>query len=101
MAEFQITCTTMVGGTAHEHVTQVGGDTERWPIAAVVEMIEEQTDAFFTSVAGARSNLGVRKGANGSKYLQTYADGKWNDSLLALPRCPSAATGPGAAPGTS
>lgn len=87
MAEYQITCTTISGGSAHQHVTQVGSSSERWPVAAVVEMIEEQTDAFFATVDGARSNLGVRKGPNGMKYLQAYAEGKWNDNLLALPRC--------------
>jgi hypothetical protein len=87
MAEYQITCTVMSGGSGHEHITQVGASTEHWAAAAVVEMIEEQTDAFFTSVDGARSNLGVRKGPNGRKYLQTYANVKWNDDLLALPRC--------------
>nr|WP_314464360.1 DUF3892 domain-containing protein [uncultured Novosphingobium sp.] len=37
-------------------------------------------------IGGNRANIGVVNGQNG-KYLRTYADGKWNDNLLALPEC--------------
>jgi len=42
------------------------------------------------SVADARGNkarVGGREHANGTKYVQTYADRIWTDNLLALPEC--------------
>jgi uncharacterized protein DUF3892 len=36
--------------------------------------------------AGNRVDVGVVTPTDGSKYLRTYADGKWTDNLLALPR---------------
>lgn len=30
---------------------------------------------------------GIRENKYGTKYLQTYADKKWSDNLLALPEC--------------
>ena len=41
------------------------------------------TSLWFVAIAG---DVGVVDGPNG-KYLRTYADGKWNDNLLALPEC--------------
>jgi hypothetical protein len=29
----------------------------------------------------------IRENRYSTKYLQTYADGKWTDNLLALPQC--------------
>ena len=37
-------------------------------------------------VNGKRANVGVVNGPNG-KYVRTYADGVWNDNLLALYEC--------------
>lgn len=36
---------------------------------------------------GNQARVGTREHANGTKYLQTYADGVWTDNLLALPEC--------------
>jgi hypothetical protein len=40
-------------------------------------------------VGGNRADVGVLDGPYG-KYVRTYADGKWNDNLLALPECVAA-----------
>ena len=48
--------------------------------------IEAKTNTFYTLVGGKRADVGVVNGANG-KYVRTYADGVWNDNLLALPEC--------------
>ncbi len=40
-------------------------------------------------VGGVRADVGVVDGPHG-KYVRTYADGKWNDNLLALPECVAA-----------
>jgi len=37
-------------------------------------------------VNGKRADIGIVEGQNGP-YLRTYADGQWNDNLLALPEC--------------
>lgn len=37
-------------------------------------------------VGGTRANVGVVDGPRGP-YVRTYADGKWNDNLLALVEC--------------
>jgi hypothetical protein len=36
---------------------------------------------------GNQARVGTREHANGTKYLQTYADRVWTDNLLALPEC--------------
>lgn len=41
-------------------------------------------------VRDARNNaatVGTREHANGTRYLQTFADQVWTDNLLALPEC--------------
>jgi hypothetical protein len=49
-----------------------------------------KTQNGVASVADARGNkarVGAREHANGTKYVQTYADHIWTDNLLALPEC--------------
>jgi hypothetical protein len=31
--------------------------------------------------------VGARLSPSGTKYIQTYADGRWSNNLLALPEC--------------
>ena len=52
--------------------------------------IENGTNTFFViDAAGHRSTVGVVDPGNGRrKHLRTYADGDWNNNLLALPECP-------------
>jgi hypothetical protein len=54
----------------------------------VIESIEARTNTFFTLVRGKRADVRVVNGTHG-KYVRTYADGQWNDNLLALPECAS------------
>jgi len=70
----------------HEGITHLGGDTWKWTRADVIRSIENGTNTFFTRVNGKRAEVGVVDGQNG-KYVRTYADGVWNDNLLALPEC--------------
>ncbi len=70
----------------YEAITHLGGDSWKWTRQQVVASIEQKTNTFYTLVQGNRANIGVVDGPNG-KYLRTYADGKWNDNLLALPEC--------------
>lgn len=68
----------------HEAITHVGADDWMWPVAQVISSIENKTNTFYTFEGGLRAEVGVVHGDRG-KYLRTYADGQWNDNLLALP----------------
>ena len=91
MADVQITCITKRPNhlDPHHHITHLGGTGGsgwRWTREQVIASIEAKTNTFFTLVGGKRADVGVVNGANG-KFLRTYADGAWNDNLLALPEC--------------
>lgn len=85
MADVQVTCITRSGGT-HAHITHLGGAGWFWTTAQVIQSIEAGTNSFYTLVGGKRANVGVVQ-SGGSKYLQTHADGSWNNNLLSLPSC--------------
>ena len=81
------------GGTAHEHIVRLWwtnpatgktGDNTR---AENVSWIEnENGKAYVEDVTGHRADVLVITPSYGEKYLRTYADGRWTDNLLALPR---------------
>jgi hypothetical protein len=85
MADARITCINKVPrNNPYEGITHVGGAGWRWTRQQVIESINAETNTFFTLVGGHRANIGVVNGPNG-QYLRTYANGEWNDNLLALP----------------
>ncbi|QDC36034.1 DUF3892 domain-containing protein [Sphingobium fuliginis] len=87
MADVQVTCINKQSrNNTHEGITHLGGSGWRWTRSQVIQSIEARTNTFFTWVGGNRAEVGVVNGPNG-KYVRTYADGKWNDNLLALPEC--------------
>ena len=87
MADVRVTCINkQPRNNTHEGITHLGGANWHWTRQDVINSIEAKTNTFFTLVGGNRAEVGVVNGANG-KYLRTYADGKWNDNLLALPEC--------------
>jgi hypothetical protein len=89
MADAQVTCINkQPRNNPHEGITHLGGATWRWTREQVIESIEAGTNTFYTLVDGKRANVGVNSGPNG-KYVQTHADGQWNNNLLALPECSS------------
>ena len=47
----------------------------------------ENGTAYVLDPRGNKAFVGTRENANGTKYLQTYADQVWTDNLLALPEC--------------
>lgn len=90
MADVQVKCINKVPrNDTHEGITHLGGDGWKWTRADVVRSIEAKTNTFYTLVNGRRANVGVVDGAHG-KYVRTYADGVWNDNLLALYECVAA-----------
>lgn len=87
MSDVQITCINkQPRDNPHEGITHLGGETWKWTRQQVIDSIKARTNTFYTLVAGKRAEVGVVKGPNGD-YVRTYADGVWNDNLLALAEC--------------
>lgn len=93
MATIEITAIRLTGGTRHEHISHVWwtdhsagrtGDDDRSTIVAGIEA--KTLTAYVSDVYANKAYVGVVTPSSGSKYLRTYADGKWTDNLLALPR---------------
>jgi hypothetical protein len=80
------------GGTQHEHITDLkwvgdqDGKVDSSTKAVLVDWIENKKGTAHTGSGTSRAEVGVVTPAQGSKYLRTYADGKWNNNLLSLPR---------------
>ncbi len=79
-------------GTTHQHIirlwwsnpsTSKSDDNSR---AELVFWIDQGGKAYVEDNYGNRVDVGVVTPSRGEKYLRTYADGKWTDNLLALPR---------------
>lgn len=92
MAEFQVTCVTKPNRySQHEHITQLGGPGGGgWTLATqeVINLIENKGETFYTLDGQKRANIGVRVHPQSRlKFVQTYADGDWNNNLLALDAC--------------
>ena len=63
------------------------GKTDDNTSAEVVSWIEDKNGkAYVEDSGGNRTDVGVVTPSVGSKYLRTYADGRWTNNLLALPR---------------
>ena len=89
----RITHIRQAGGTGHEHIAHLwwtnpaSGKTGDNTRAQIVSWIEDKHGkAYVEDGLGNRADVGVVTPASGSKYLRTYADGRWTDNLLALPR---------------
>lgn len=87
MADVRVTCINkQPRQNPYEGITHLGGSGWRWTREQVIASIRAKTNTFYTHEGGKRAEIGVVDGANGP-YLRTYADGQWNDNLLALPEC--------------
>jgi hypothetical protein len=94
MADVRITCIRKQDpGSIHEHITHVGNPAGNWmwPREKVIKSIEIGTNTFFIlDPSNRRSEVGVVYPKDGRQpYLRSYADGAWNDNLLAQIQCPS------------
>jgi Protein of unknown function (DUF3892) len=93
MNEVQVTCITKPNRTSsHEHITHIGSNLgSKWRITreAAIQRIEAKTESFYTldKVTGRHVYIGVVREVGKAPYLRTYADGKWNDNLLAQAEC--------------
>lgn len=79
----------MQGGNRHEHIASVrwqdpgNGTADVSTREAMVAWIRKGNRAFVTD---GRNTVDVLVVNAHPPYLRTYADGKWTDNLLALPR---------------
>lgn len=90
MADVQVRCVNkQPRNNTHEGITHLGGAGWKWTRTKVIQSIEGRTNTFFTYVNGKRADVRVVQGPNG-KYVRTYADGYYNDNLLALMECVAA-----------
>lgn len=91
MADVRVTCINKTNRESrYEGITHLGSASGnwRWSREQVIKSINAKTNTFYTLVNGNRSEIGVVNGQHGD-YLRTYADGQWDDNLLALPECKS------------
>lgn len=85
----------MVGGNRIEHIAEVkyisvnGVDIKRATRQAMIEWLDgsEENQAIVRSTTDPRqfSYVGVVHRDNAPDYIRTYANGEWDDNLLALP----------------
>ncbi|MFZ2256312.1 MAG: DUF3892 domain-containing protein [Patescibacteria group bacterium] len=92
MNEYQITCINKDPRfSSYEHIEFIGNTAEGWKISRedAINIIESQKEKFYTidKTSGQKAYIGVVRENGKVPYLRTYADGKWNDNLLALAEC--------------
>ncbi|WUS94975.1 DUF3892 domain-containing protein [Kribbella sp. NBC_00709] len=77
------------GGTLHEHIVKVkgqsGNGTFENTVSEIVEMIESGKYTFVVTNGTKPAAVRVRVSSSGRKYIQTVSDGIWTNNLLALP----------------
>jgi hypothetical protein len=90
--EFEVNCANKPDrNSAHEHITHIGNMSDNWRLKreTAIERIDAKTESYYTidRQTGNRINIGVVRESGKQPYLRTYADGKWNDNLLAQQAC--------------
>jgi hypothetical protein len=91
----RITCVTKPGGNQNPHtaITRLGWLNEssnQRGISTREELwqwIKNGGEAYVKDALGNIVRVGADVNEHGTKYVRTYADGKWTDNLLALPPC--------------
>jgi hypothetical protein len=87
VADCRVTCINKANRQSiHESITHLGGNGWKLTRQQVIDRIDGHTDTFYTLVNGKRANVGVVR-HRPHDYVQTYADGQWNNNLLSLPEC--------------
>lgn len=93
----RVTCINKSGGyhaDPHDAISNLGWTNEETGATGKNTRIEIydwiKNDGGIAYVLDSRGNkafVSTRENANGTKYLQTYADRVWTDNLLSLPEC--------------
>jgi hypothetical protein len=85
-----VTAVHMVGGSSHEHIGEVkwehatNGTTGKSTRAEMVKWIKDDKGEARVRDGQGWVHVGVVEAS--PPYIRTYADGKWTDNLLALPK---------------
>jgi hypothetical protein len=92
MKEYEVTCINKPDrSSSHEHITHIGNIAGNWRLTRedAIRRIDSKESAFYTvdRSTGKKVYIGVVREASRAPFLRTYADGKWNDNLLALAEC--------------
>jgi hypothetical protein len=88
MADLQITCINkQPRDNPYEGIINLGGAGWKMTRQQIITAINAGTHTFHTLVGGKRAGIAVVNGPNGP-YVQTHADGAWNNNLLSLSECP-------------
>jgi ribosomal protein S8E len=88
----EITHIRLSGGSGHEYITDYkwrnlqSGETGESNKPAMVEWVDKPANHAYVGSGVNQSEAGVVRPQYGQPYLRTYADGVWNNNLLALPR---------------
>lgn len=93
MLERQITCIIKPNTSSqHEHITHVGNSALGWILTReeVIRRIDGNIEKFYVvdSRSKKKAYVGVRRVPGRAAFIQTYADGDWNNNLLSLGQCP-------------
>jgi hypothetical protein len=90
MAEFEVNCINKPNRESrHEHITHIGGQGWRLTREAAIRRIDSGSESYYTidRQTGKKVYVGVVRADGRLPFLQTHADGKWNDNLLAQREC--------------
>jgi hypothetical protein len=87
----RITAVKLEGGKTHRHITRLTWKTKSktgyMTLSRIVGWLDEGKEAYVEDEFGDRAYLRTRRSSKtGLRYVQTCADGVWQDNLLALPR---------------
>ena len=80
------------GGTTHQHITHYRwknlstGAVDSSDKPSMVDWIDNKQGTAYVRSGSNRVGVGTVRPDNGQPYLRTYADGKWSNNLLSLPR---------------
>jgi hypothetical protein len=93
----RITCINKSGGyhaDPHHAISHLGwvedgtGKIGKSSRIEIYEWIKSKDGvAYVQDFRNNKAHVGTRENAEGTKFLQTYADQVWTDNLLALPEC--------------
>ena len=95
MADVRVTCINKPHPQSpHEHITHLGNPAAnppwKWTREEVISSIDARTNTFYVIDPrnGKRADVGVVRPVGRPAYVQTHADGDWNNNLLSLDQCP-------------
>ena len=93
----RVTCINKSGGyhaDPHHAIERLGwvedgtGKTDVWTRLQTYDWIKYRNGvAYVRDSRGNTATVATREHTNGTKFVQTYADGVWTDNLLALREC--------------